>query len=68
MPFGASVTGRYNPAGARQPHTDVAGGEDGFQVHRPGQPVRILTIDDVVDGEDVVPGWSSPVRELFEEL
>ena len=36
-------------------------------VHRPGQPVRILTIDDVIDGEDVVPGWSLPVRELFEE-
>ena len=36
-------------------------------VHRPNQPVRILTIDDVIDGEDVVPGWSLPVRELFDE-
>ena len=36
-------------------------------VHRPDQPVRILTIDDVIDGEDIVPGWSLPVRELFEE-
>ena len=36
-------------------------------VHRPNQPVRILTIDDVIDGEDVVPGWTLPVRELFEE-
>ena len=36
-------------------------------VHRPGQPVRILTIDEVIDGEDVVPGWSLPVRELFDE-
>lgn len=36
-------------------------------VHRPGQPVRILTIDDVIDGEDVVPGWSLSVRELFGE-
>ena len=34
-------------------------------VHRPHQPVRILTEDDVLDGEDVVPGWSHPVRELF---
>jgi Uma2 family endonuclease len=25
-------------------------------VHRPGQPVRILGLDDVLDGEDVVPG------------
>lgn len=34
-------------------------------VHRPGQPRRTLGIDDVLDGEDVVPGWSQPVRELF---
>ncbi len=34
-------------------------------VHRPNQPVRILTIDDVIDGEDVVPGWTMPVRDLF---
>ena len=26
-------------------------------VHRPGQLVRILGMDDVLDGEDVVPGW-----------
>ena len=36
-------------------------------VHRPDQPVRVLTIDDAIDGEDVVPGWSLPVRELFME-
>jgi Uma2 family endonuclease len=35
--------------------------------HRPGEPVRTLTVDDVLDGEDVVPGWSLPVRELFED-
>ncbi len=35
------------------------------QVHRPGQTVRILTIKDTIDGEDVVPGWSMPVRALF---
>jgi Uma2 family endonuclease len=34
-------------------------------VHRPGQPVRILAGDDLLDGEDVVPGWTLPVRELF---
>ena len=34
-------------------------------VHRPNQPVRILTEDDTLDGEDVVPGWSLPVRALF---
>ncbi len=34
-------------------------------VHRPGQPIRVLTEADVIDGEDVVPGWTLPVRELF---
>ncbi len=36
-------------------------------VHRPGQPVRMLTENDALDGEDVVPGWTLPVRELFRE-
>lgn len=35
--------------------------------HRPNEPVRVLTVDDVLDGEDVVPGWALAVRELFEE-
>jgi Uma2 family endonuclease len=34
-------------------------------VHRPSQPVRVLTEDDVLDGQDVVPGWSLGVRDLF---
>jgi len=34
-------------------------------VHRPGQPMRTLSEDDVLDGEDVVPGWKLPVRDLF---
>ena len=34
-------------------------------VHRPGQAVRIFGVDDTVDGEDVVPGWTLPVRNLF---
>lgn len=36
-------------------------------VHRPGQPVSVLGINDTLTGEDVVPGWSIPVRELFEQ-
>jgi Uma2 family endonuclease len=36
-------------------------------VHRPGQPVVRLGLDDVLTGEDVVPGWSMSVRELFEQ-
>jgi Uma2 family endonuclease len=35
-------------------------------MHRPNQPVRILSVDDTLDAEDVVPGWSLPVRDLFE--
>jgi Uma2 family endonuclease len=36
-------------------------------VHRPGQATRTLGIDDVLDGEDVVPGWSLAVRDLFDQ-
>ena len=36
-------------------------------VHRPGQPVRTLTVDDTLDGEDVVPGWSLAIRDLFDQ-
>jgi Uma2 family endonuclease len=32
---------------------------------RPDQPVRTRPEVDVLDGEDVVPGWSLPVRNLF---
>ncbi len=35
--------------------------------HRPGEPVRELTVEDTLDGHDVVPGWSLAVRDLFEE-
>jgi Uma2 family endonuclease len=35
-------------------------------VHRPGQPVRVLGIDDTLDGEDVIPGWIFPIRNLFD--
>jgi Uma2 family endonuclease len=36
-------------------------------VHRPGQRPEPLGMDDVLDGEDVVPGWSMAVRDLFDE-
>ncbi|MGE3272324.1 MAG: Uma2 family endonuclease [Chloroflexota bacterium] len=36
-------------------------------VHRPGRAVDVLGLDDVLAGEDVVPGWSLPIRELFEQ-
>ena len=34
-------------------------------VPRSPTQVRHLTVDDTLDGEDVVPGWALPVRELF---
>jgi Uma2 family endonuclease len=34
-------------------------------VHRPHRAVRELTESDVLDGEDVVPGWTLAVREIF---
>ena len=37
-------------------------------VRRPGQPERTLGIDDVLDGEDVVPGWRLAVRDLFARM
>jgi Uma2 family endonuclease len=37
-------------------------------VHRPGQPVRVLTGDDVLDGEDVVPGWTLPLSDLIRDI
>ena len=36
-------------------------------VHQPGQPIRVLGIDDTLSGEDVVPGWSMAVRDLFDQ-
>jgi Uma2 family endonuclease len=36
--------------------------------HRPGQPVRRLGEEDVLDAADVVPGWRLPVSALFADL
>ena len=35
-------------------------------VHRADGSVRILTVADTLDGEDVVPGWTLAVRDIFE--
>jgi Uma2 family endonuclease len=35
-------------------------------IHRPGQRPETLGVDDVLDGEDVVPGWRMAVRDLFD--
>jgi Uma2 family endonuclease len=34
-------------------------------VYRPGRPVLELSEADVIDGEDVVPGWKLLVRDIF---
>lgn len=34
-------------------------------VYRPGSDVRVLGEADVLEGEDVVPGFSLPVRQIF---
>jgi Uma2 family endonuclease len=36
--------------------------------HRPGQPVRILSGDDVLMAEDILPGWRLPLSDLFRDL
>jgi Uma2 family endonuclease len=35
------------------------------QVYIPGQPVKVLGIDDVLDGGDVLPGFTLPIRSIF---
>lgn len=35
-------------------------------VHRSAVAVRHLTVEDRLDGEDVVPGWTLAVRDLFD--
>jgi len=36
-------------------------------VHRADGTVSVLGVDDALDGEDVVPGWSLALRDLFEQ-
>lgn len=36
-------------------------------VYRPGRDPRTLGMEDALDGEDVLPGFSLPLRRLFEE-
>ena len=37
------------------------------RVYRPGQPVVSLGLDDTLTAEDVVPGWSLAVSDLFDQ-
>ena len=37
-----------------------------IKVRRAGAPTAILTIDDTLDGADVLPGFTCPVRDILE--
>lgn len=39
-----------------------------IHVYTSAVQVKILTVDDVLDGGDVLPGFSVPVREIFQRL
>ncbi|HLH24176.1 MAG TPA: Uma2 family endonuclease [Chloroflexota bacterium] len=35
--------------------------------HRPGQPVQMYAGDDILQAEDIVPGWKLPLPDLFRQ-
>jgi Uma2 family endonuclease len=35
-------------------------------VYRPGEPSRVLEMQDMLSGEDVLPGFTMPVTEIFD--
>jgi hypothetical protein len=37
-------------------------------VYAPGQPKRTININDILDGGDVLPGFSMPLKEIFSRL
>ena len=37
-----------------------------IEVHRPNQPLLSLTENDILDGGEVLPGFSYPVRDVFD--
>ena len=34
-------------------------------VYAPGQPLHTVSMDDTLDGADVLPGFTLPVRDIF---
>lgn len=36
-----------------------------ISIHRTGQPVKVLTVNDLLDGEDIVPGFKYSIAKLF---
>jgi Uma2 family endonuclease len=42
--------------------------DEAILAFRPGQPVRVLQVDDRIDVDDVLPGVTLTVRELFDAI
>ncbi len=38
-----------------------------IEIHRPGQRLLTLTEDDTLDGGEILPGFVSPVRDIFDQ-
>ncbi len=45
---------------------EVYPAERAVMVHRPGRPAVTLTGDDTLDGGDVLPGFTLPLRDIFD--
>ena len=45
---------------------EVYPAERAVMVHRPGRPAVTLTGDDALDGDDVLPGFTLPLRDIFD--
>jgi Uma2 family endonuclease len=43
-------------------------GKRRVEVYTPGQPPKVLGIDDILDGGDVLPGFTLPLKEVFARL
>ena len=54
LSYGVSIVWEIYPA------------ERAIMVHRSGAPAVTLTEDDTLDGGDVLPGFSCPLREIFD--
>jgi Uma2 family endonuclease len=39
--------------------------EQNVEVYLPGKPVKILSVNETLDGSDVLPGFQIPVRDIF---
>jgi len=64
--LGAASSGYYR--GAPDLAVEIVSPHDRYTEVDEKVAVRHLTVEDRLDGEDVVPGWSLAVRDLFDAL